>query len=96
MKDGTDGTDEVGKRVTLAEQPRGDAVPPATVDAIVRAIAERLSPDQIVIFGSYASGRPVPDSDLDLPVVMETELPRHKRAATVRLLFRPLPAPWTI
>jgi predicted nucleotidyltransferase len=43
------------------------------------------------VFGSYASGRPTPDSDLDLLVVMETALPRHKRAAPIRLLFRPMP-----
>ncbi|MBN1593563.1 MAG: nucleotidyltransferase domain-containing protein, partial [Candidatus Coatesbacteria bacterium] len=39
----------------------------------------------------YASGRPNPDSDLDLLIVMRTSLPRHKRAAPIRLLFRPTP-----
>lgn len=34
------------------------------------ALARRFKPQRIVLFGSYAYGRPTPDSDVDLLVVM--------------------------
>ena len=34
-------------------------------------IAEKFGPDQIILFGSYAYGKPAFDSDVDLLVVME-------------------------
>jgi predicted nucleotidyltransferase len=37
-----------------------------------RQIAKRFRPDRIIFFGSYASGVPTPDSDVDLLVVMQT------------------------
>jgi predicted nucleotidyltransferase len=37
-----------------------------------RRIAERFQPDKIILFGSYAYGKPTPDSDVDLLVVMPT------------------------
>jgi uncharacterized protein len=43
------------------------------------------------LFGSYAAGQPTPDSDLDLLIVMDTDLPKHKRATPLKLLFRPMP-----
>jgi predicted nucleotidyltransferase len=33
-------------------------------------IARRFNPERIVLFGSYAYGRPGPDSDVDLLVIM--------------------------
>lgn len=62
-----------------------------TIQEVVDAIAEHFDPEKIVLFGSYAEGNPKPDSDLDLLVVMETSEPRHRRAAPMRLLFRPMP-----
>jgi predicted nucleotidyltransferase len=37
---------------------------------VARRIAERFQPDKIILFGSYAYGRPDRDSDVDLLVVM--------------------------
>lgn len=51
-----------------------DRVPQEAIDEVVRAIAERFQPQQIILFGSYASGDPRPESDVDLLVVMETPL----------------------
>jgi predicted nucleotidyltransferase len=81
----------VMKSVSVASQPSGGPIPPETIDRIVAAIVENFSPRQIVLFGSYASGHPTPDSDLDLLIVMESDLPRHKRAVPIRLLFQPVP-----
>lgn len=33
-------------------------------------IAEEYQPDRIILFGSYATGTPGPDSDVDLLVIM--------------------------
>ena len=45
-------------------------VPMSAIRRYVRQIAERFNPDKIILFGSYAYGRPTPDSDVDLLVVM--------------------------
>ena len=46
-----------------------------------------------ILFGSYASGEPTPDSDVDLLVVMETSAPPAERYLTVSRLLRPRPFP---
>jgi predicted nucleotidyltransferase len=52
---------------------------------ILRRIAEIQKPEQIVLFGSYASGTATEDSDLDLLVVVNDHtLPRHRRAREIR------------
>ncbi|MBT9169734.1 MAG: hypothetical protein DDT18_00069 [Actinobacteria bacterium] len=55
----------------------------AVIDEVVRRIVERVRPQKIILFGSYAYGRPHADSDLDILVVMESELPRYKRAVPI-------------
>jgi len=82
--------------VSIKTQAAGHPVPAETIREVVSAIAENFSPQQIFLFGSYVSGTATPDSDLDLLVVMDTDLPRHKRAVPIRLLFRPTPCPMDI
>ena len=77
--------------VSVTEQTLGGLIPQETIDVIIRSIAERFSPRKIIMFGSYASGHPTPDSDLDLFLIMDTDLPRYKRATPIRLLFQPAP-----
>ena len=77
--------------IAIKEQQHGETVPRETIDAIVDAIVDRARPHKLVLFGSYAAGNPTPDSDVDLLVVMDTPLPPHKRAASLYLLFRPMP-----
>lgn len=67
-----------------------------TIDRVVRTIVQGCNPDQIILFGSHATGRPTPGSDLDLLVVMPSSLPRHQRALAIRMLFRPSPCPMDI
>ena len=43
-----------------------------TIRAIVNHIAEKFDPEQIILFGSHAYGKPTAWSDVDLLVVMET------------------------
>ena len=37
---------------------------------MVRRIVKRFSPEKVILFGSHATGRAGPDSDVDLLVVM--------------------------
>src|SRR5581483_1416300 len=45
-------------------------VPRAAIRRYVRRIVERFRPEKVILFGSHAYGRPHPDSDVDLLVVM--------------------------
>ena len=47
---------------------------------IVRRILAAGQPLKIVLFGSRARGEARPDSDLDLFIVEESDLPRHRRS----------------
>ncbi len=51
----------------------------------VRRICAVGSPEKIVLFGSHARGNARPDSDLDLLIIEESDLPRHRRPARYRL-----------
>ena len=47
-------------------------IPMRVIRALVKHIVEKFSPEAIILFGSYAYGKPTPWSDVDLLVVMET------------------------
>ncbi len=47
-------------------------IPMQTIRAIAKHIADRFDPEEIILFGSYAYGKPTAWSDVDLLVVMET------------------------
>jgi len=62
------------------------------VNEIVERIVSDFDPQMIVIFGSVANRTANDDSDLDLFVVMDTELSYYKRAPVIlrRLLDVPI------
>ncbi len=62
-----------------------------TLPAAVRRIAETLHPEKVILFGSYAYGKPTPDSDVDLLVIMKTNAPRTERYLAVSRLLIPRP-----
>ena len=72
------------------------AVAPDVIGSVVSVIVQNCDPERIILFGSAATGRAHQGSDLDLLVVMDSTLPRHKRAAPIRLLFSPYPCPMDI
>ncbi len=45
-------------------------VPRAAIRRYVRQVVDQFHPDKVILFGSHAYGRPTPDSDVDLLVVM--------------------------
>ena len=57
------------------------------IDSVVQRIANKFNPERIILFGSYAYGRPRADSDVDLLIVIETnERPRAKQLEISRAL----------
>lgn len=59
----------------------------------VRKIVSEFNPEKIILFGSYAYGKPTPDSDVDLMVIMETKERPHKRAVALRKILKNLGIP---
>lgn len=49
---------------------RPPGIPLSAIRRYARQIAERFQPDKIILFGSYAYGKPDSESDVDLLVVM--------------------------
>ena len=51
---------------------------------VVRRIVSAVDPVKIILFGSYAYGKPTKGSDLDLLVIVkESPLPRYKRSVPI-------------
>ena len=59
----------------------------SNINEIVSKIALTFNPDKIILFGSFAKGDHNEDSDLDLIIVKESDLPKHKRGIEIRRLF---------
>lgn len=58
-------------------------VPQEIIDATVRQIVEQFQPKRVILFGSYASEQPRPESDVDLLVVMDTPLREAEQAVRI-------------
>ncbi|QZZ21271.1 nucleotidyltransferase domain-containing protein [Leptothermofonsia sichuanensis E412] len=62
------------------------------IQAFSQQIAEKFQPERIILFGSYASGQPTEDSDVDLLVVLPfKELPVQKAIAIRQQIKAPFP-----
>lgn len=61
---------------------------PAVTDELLVEVVRRIrsvgSPQKIMLFGSWARGTARPDSDLDLLIIEESDLPRWRRSARYR------------
>jgi len=56
-------------RVTYIHDPK--------INAYVRRFAQEFHPERVILFGSYAHGRPTSDSDVDLLVRTPTEIKKR-------------------
>ena len=45
------------------------------INEVIKRILESLKPQKIILFGSYAEGKATEESDLDLLIVKESNLP---------------------
>lgn len=57
------------------------------IDQVRDRIAQAMHPEKIYLFGSYADGKATDESDVDLLVVMQSELTPHQRNVAVKRLF---------
>jgi predicted nucleotidyltransferase len=55
----------------------------AAIEDVAQQIVARFHPIRIILFGSYASGKTRPESDVDLLVVMDTPLSEARQAAEI-------------
>jgi predicted nucleotidyltransferase len=85
----------VGKTPLVAGvQPPGFApVTEEVLQAMVHRLVTGLHPHKIILFGSYVSGTPTADSDVDLLVIMDTQAHPVDRYVCVSRLLRPRPFP---
>ena len=68
----------------------------AVLDDLVQRIAERFSPDKIILFGSRARGDAGPDSDIDLLVLFSDVADPNQRAAELYASLVDFPSPMDI
>jgi predicted nucleotidyltransferase len=50
------------------------------INAVVRKIVDEFNPEKVILFGSYAYGKPNIDSDVDMLIVTESEERPPQRA----------------
>jgi predicted nucleotidyltransferase len=58
-------------------------IPKRAIDEVVRQIVDEFRPLRIILFGSYGSGQPKPESDVDMLVIMETPLRETEQAVRI-------------
>ncbi len=47
---------------------------------IAREVGEMVNADRVILFGSQVTGKASGDSDVDLLIIADSDLPRHKRS----------------
>ena len=71
---------------------------------VAKRIGIAANAERVILFGSHVQGKATPDSDVDLMVVAESDLPRFKRSRELYKFLRPYPfamdlivyTPWEI
>jgi len=54
------------------------------IKKITRQIIEKYKPEKIILFGSFAWGKPNKDSDFDILIIKETRKSHYRRIPEVR------------
>ena len=63
------------------------------INEVVEMIASKFKPEKIILFGSYASGTPTEESDLDLLVIKDSDVPSRLQNREVRKVTSGLKIP---
>lgn len=58
------------------------------INEMVRKIGSKYRPERIILYGSYAWGKPTRHSDVDLLIVKNTKKDKVKRGAEVKRIVR--------
>ena len=66
------------------------------IENVAKKIGQEIDAEAVILFGSYARNQPGKHSDVDLLVIAESDLPRHKRSRKLHLMFKPYPFPMDI
>lgn len=66
------------------------------IEEFGRQIGLQFGAERVILFGSYAGGTVTEDSDVDLLVVADTNLPPRQRYSSVRRLVANAPASFDI
>lgn len=66
------------------------------IQAVVDRIVESAHPEKVILFGSYAYGKPTIDSDVDFLVVMESDERPAQRAIRIERGLLDVPFPMDI
>lgn len=65
-------------------------IPDEIIQEMISRIALKFRPRKVILFGSYAYGRPRPESDVDLLIIMDTPLRETEQALRIRQYINPL------
>lgn len=66
------------------------------IRSVARRITDKFQPEKVILFGSYAYGKPKPESDVDLLVVMDTPLRTRQQRLEISRALSPRPFPLDI
>src|SRR3989338_4244834 len=69
---------------------------PDIIHHMTEKIISAIHPHKIILFGSYAWGKPTQDSDIDLCVIHPTVIKKNKRARIIKDILYPYPHPLDI
>ena len=67
--------------------------PETELDGLLKRLVEHIQPEKVVLFGSYADDTATADSDIDLLVIVESELRRDRRQEAISQALRPRRVP---
>ena len=59
------------------------------IQEIIEKIAQNFFPEKIILFGSYAYGKPTEDSDVDVLIVMSFKGRNPEKATEIWMATRP-------
>lgn len=60
-----------------------------TISSFARQVARQFNPQKIILFGSYAYGKPTEDSDVDMLVIMPFKGKGAQKATEILLAIDP-------
>jgi predicted nucleotidyltransferase len=71
-------------------------ITPQLIRSITATIVKKYQPEKVILFGSYAWGKPNKDSDLDLFIVKKSRKKRFNRQSELRELLKDVSVPMDI